>query len=71
MRNPCKNCEKRSPACWGSCEEYIAWKAEWDNGKAKAKEEMLVIDYQSAQIRRGQARRHKKTTKVVSSNAQK
>lgn len=31
----------------------------------------LVTDYQTTQIRRAQARKHKKNKKVVSSNAQK
>lgn len=71
MKNPCKNCEKRRTACLGDCEEYIAWKAERDGEKEKARDSKLVTDYQTTQIRRAQARKHKKNKKVVSSNAQK
>lgn len=30
---PCVECERRSPACWGSCDQYKAWKAEKDAAK--------------------------------------
>ena len=23
MKNPCKNCRKRTPTCHGECEEYL------------------------------------------------
>lgn len=37
MITPCLNCEKRHPACWSTCEDYAAWKAEQDAlKKAKA-----------------------------------
>lgn len=26
--SPCKDCDRRTPACWGSCAEYAAWKRE-------------------------------------------
>lgn len=71
MKNPCKNCETRRKACWSDCEKRAEWKAEWESGKEKEKAEKLVTDYQTTQIRRAQARKHKKTKKVVSSNAQK
>lgn len=71
MKNPCKNCEKRRTACWGDCEEYLAWKAECQTMKDAEHKNTLVTDYQTTQIRRAQARKHKKNKKVVSSNAQK
>ena len=71
MKNPCKNCEKRRTACWGDCEEYLAWKAVRDAAKEEEKRNALVLDYQTVQIRRAQARKRMKTKKVVSGNAQK
>ena len=25
---PCKGCDHRTPACWGSCADYAKWKRE-------------------------------------------
>lgn len=38
--SPCKDCvaPKRYPGCHSVCKEYIGWKAERDEVKARAKE---------------------------------
>ena len=34
MTTPCLNCKNRHPACWSTCEDYAAWKAEIEAVKA-------------------------------------
>lgn len=37
---PCKGCDHRTPACWGSCEAYAKWKREHpDKLRERRKEE--------------------------------
>ena len=36
MKPPCKDCERRSTACWGTCQLYSEWKKETSDLKAKA-----------------------------------
>jgi len=35
MKNPCKDCPNRYPGCHSKCEQYKAWKQEWDKLKEK------------------------------------
>jgi len=37
MKNPCHNCPKRYPGCHGKCDDYKAWKADWDKKKQAEK----------------------------------
>ena len=41
MKAPCKNCPDRHEACWGHCEKYNAWKAEYQKEQAAERERKL------------------------------
>lgn len=41
MKAPCKNCPDRHEACWGHCEKYKAWIAEYHKEQAAEKERKL------------------------------
>ena len=39
MKNPCRGCDLRKPGCHATCEDYIAWKKEYDARQAKVRAE--------------------------------
>lgn len=41
MNAPCKNCPDRHEACWGHCEKYKAWKAEYQKEQEAVKERKM------------------------------
>lgn len=49
---PCKNCQDRHQACWGSCEKYQAYKAAAQAEKDKRKNDDAIIGYMCAKKRR-------------------
>jgi len=44
LDGPCLNCKNRNPPCWGSCEEYKAWRTEFDKIKNKRKQRIEFDD---------------------------
>lgn len=38
MKRTCKDCPRRFPGCHDRCPDYAAWKAEYDEAKAREKE---------------------------------
>ena len=45
--SPCIDCPDRNPPCWGTCEKYLAWKAERDkvvNARYESKQRNDMID---------------------------
>ena len=40
----CKDCTERHEACWGSCEKYLAQRADLDERKKKAQIQRGVSD---------------------------
>lgn len=38
MINPCKECEKRTPKCHGSCADYAYWKRQHIEENAKIRQ---------------------------------
>ena len=39
MTNPCFNCQKRHTLCWSECDDYKAWRKEYDAVREKAKQQ--------------------------------
>lgn len=35
--NPCKNCDQRNATCHSTCQNYLAWKKEYDEFMKKAR----------------------------------
>jgi len=60
VQSPCYKCEERKTACWGSCERYIAFRAEIDRQIAVAKEQQKRLDDLRAVRRAGMRRARKK-----------
>ena len=50
MTNPCYGCEHRSRACWGVCEVYKNWKAEYEAGKERAKHGAEAADFKRKMV---------------------
>ena len=40
--NVCYNCQERHPACWGSCEKYLAARKEHEARKAEKLKERRI-----------------------------
>ena len=40
---PCKDCEKRTPGCHSTCEEYIQFRKERDEMLNKKREESRIL----------------------------
>ena len=38
MINPCKECEKRTPKCHGSCADYAYWKRQHEEKNAQIRQ---------------------------------
>lgn len=47
LASPCKGCEERHSGCHGECEEFVAWKKEYEQRKEeiiKAKNRQFLLD---------------------------
>lgn len=53
---PCVECERRSPACWGSCDQYKAWKAQLQATKDAKKRLNHVEDYHAVSVEKARKR---------------
>ena len=42
MAKVCKDCQDRYPACWGSCPDYLAARAERDEAKRRKYEARMT-----------------------------
>jgi len=46
IKNVCKDCQERSPACWGSCPKYLEAKAEHERQKKLLRDEQAITNVQ-------------------------
>jgi hypothetical protein len=61
---PCKDCNERYRACWGSCEKYLTWREEYDRQKEKAdKGKALYYGIQQYEIDRNRKFQKKRGAK--------
>lgn len=64
MRNPCYGCDHRSAECHATCEDYIAWKKEYDalQAKVRAEKELKwrVDEAREASVRRQIKKTHRR-----------
>lgn len=59
VKAPCKDCEKRSPYCHTSCQEYISYRAEKD----RENEAIHTIRIVNAELTRSRIERNVKWMK--------
>lgn len=55
MKNNCWKCERRHVGCHDACEDYLAYKAEWEKIRKEKSRFMGAIELTSLRARRRRA----------------
>ena len=63
--SPCYGCTERSPKCHSTCEEYMQFKADFEQTKAQRRAANVIEEYTSAKIEGSLDRRFKKARKRI------
>lgn len=59
MGFPCKNCERRHPACWGDCEVYRQYRKHYDETKDEMHRKMEARDFLSDSFAKKRKRKNR------------